>query len=226
MLKDEEKERITLEEIFREEVRKDLAARKKKAAGIRGKLWVFFNTPFGLWFLSTIVIGLATFAYTTLTQYQADRAKQNESQRRLDIEIATRLSNFDRTIRRVFDASWDLAKYDGARESRMEFSLAELDGRTAFLPEKINNTNVFPEYNNRTFQSLLIELHGLVPDSEKHQIKQSLDSLRIIQETLFSFPDGQSAEDLERMKNQIRKLMQKNFNVDRWPWFESVTENK
>jgi hypothetical protein len=224
MLTEEEKKRITMEEIFREEVRKDLASKKQKS--FFRKLWVFLNTAFGLWFLSTIVIGLATFSYTALTQYDSDRLKQKESIKMLDIEITTRLYNFELTIRKVFNASWDLAQYEGVRESRMEFSLAELDGHSAFLPDKNSNTNVFPGYKNRTFQSLLIELHGLVPDSEKTLIKQSLDSLSTIKEMLFSFPDGQSVEDLERMQNQIMKLVKTCFNLDRWPWIESTGENK
>ena len=55
MLSDSEKQRIHKEEAFRAEVRQMIAPPEKEHQGRTG-LWRFDNSPFGLWFLSSVVI--------------------------------------------------------------------------------------------------------------------------------------------------------------------------
>jgi hypothetical protein len=63
MISEEDKRRITEEEVFRLEVRKSLA-QEKPPQGTYGVLWTFLNSSLGLWVLSTIVIGCFGWAYT------------------------------------------------------------------------------------------------------------------------------------------------------------------
>jgi len=71
MLTPEEKDKINAEEIFRSETRKHYESRNKS------KLWTFLNSGFGLWFLSSIVLGFVVWAYQRYTQYEIQR-KYNE----------------------------------------------------------------------------------------------------------------------------------------------------
>ncbi|UII20846.1 hypothetical protein [Fulvivirga ligni] len=58
MLNQSDKERIKAEEIFRNEVRKELEQGKKNS-----KFWVFLNSSFGIFILSSVLIGGLSFGY-------------------------------------------------------------------------------------------------------------------------------------------------------------------
>jgi hypothetical protein len=56
MLNNEQRQRLRAEEIFRQEVRRDIEARVQDRSR-RAKFWHALNTPFVLWVLSSIVVG-------------------------------------------------------------------------------------------------------------------------------------------------------------------------
>src|SRR5713226_855632 len=90
MLSIKEKRRIMDEEIFREATRKQLASNRPTGSNWR-KLWSFLNTSFALWFLSTIVVGLATWAYSSHQDMLRSAARDRETLQKLDTETAGRL---------------------------------------------------------------------------------------------------------------------------------------
>ncbi|MET3127443.1 hypothetical protein ABID42_002558 [Arcicella rosea] len=61
MISEEMKLHILAEEKYREEVKRSLEVPSNK-------VWTFLNSNFGLWFLSTCVVGLITFIFTFLQQ--------------------------------------------------------------------------------------------------------------------------------------------------------------
>jgi hypothetical protein len=83
MISEKDKRRITEEEVFRLEVRESLA-QDKLPKGKDSVLWTFLNSAFGLWVLSTTVIGCFGWVYA---QWQASR-ENSALIDRLDIEIA------------------------------------------------------------------------------------------------------------------------------------------
>jgi hypothetical protein len=60
MLTDNQKKLIREEEIFRCEVRTELEKRDA-ATSMTGSLWGFVNSAFGLWLLSSVMLGLWAF---------------------------------------------------------------------------------------------------------------------------------------------------------------------
>ena len=87
MLNVHEQERIRAEEIFRDEVRKSLAAPSSRTE----KVGAFLNSPLGLFLLSAVFLsGLSALA-TRWYETQQHKAATSENVRRLDIEIGRRL---------------------------------------------------------------------------------------------------------------------------------------
>ena len=135
MLSDEAKTQISAEEIYRQEVREELERksnkRKKKSSGAR--IWAFLNTSLGIWFLTTIVIGFATWAFTNWQNNRYKEANNQQAIKQLDQEIALRLNHFNNTVNglvgfRAFSSS--LASLE--KPTNNEFSI-----------------NGYPEYENR-----------------------------------------------------------------------------
>ena len=97
MLSDQDKEHIRQEEIFREEVR-GLLNKEDKATTFRAKCWRFVNTSFGIWLLSTVVVGLVSWGYANWSEAKQNDAKSKESIRKLDLELFARISNFENLL--------------------------------------------------------------------------------------------------------------------------------
>ncbi|MEX6687981.1 hypothetical protein QTN47_10775 [Danxiaibacter flavus] len=72
----DEKRHIEMEEQFRHEIRKSLETGENKPPS-SSRIWNFFNSSFGLWFLSTCVVGFITFLYTQNKEQQDAKAKQD-----------------------------------------------------------------------------------------------------------------------------------------------------
>ena len=53
----------------------------------RNKLWEFVHTNFGIWLLSSAIVGLLTFSYTKLSESISNSNKQKKQIIKLDIEI-------------------------------------------------------------------------------------------------------------------------------------------
>lgn len=84
MLSDDERARIHAEEIFRHEVRNGL--KKDERQTVRRGAWGFLNSTFGLWFLSTCVVGAISFLYTNHAESvrKEEAAAKESHQQRID----------------------------------------------------------------------------------------------------------------------------------------------
>jgi hypothetical protein len=87
MLSNEERQHLRAEEIFRQEVRRDIEARVQDRSR-RAKFWHALNTPFVLWVLSSIVVGSFGWAFSTFQASRDEKARNLELVRKLDTEIA------------------------------------------------------------------------------------------------------------------------------------------
>ncbi len=91
-----ELDRIKEEEIFREEVRKDL---EKQRTGSGGKsLIAFFNTGLGLWILSTIALGLFSFTWTSAQEHVNTKEADSKKLAQLRVELAKDFREFSGAI--------------------------------------------------------------------------------------------------------------------------------
>lgn len=90
MLSQTDRDHIRFEEIFRQEVRLEIE-RKSPRPTLKRRLWSFLNSSFGIWILSSFVVGGLTFAYGR-SQIVLERSREQRREiASLDREIARRL---------------------------------------------------------------------------------------------------------------------------------------
>lgn len=163
MLSEEEKVKIKEEEIFRIEVKNSLENPPKK-----NKASTLINSAFGIWFLSTIVIGLFTFFFNEYNINQKESKERNTKIKQLDLEIESRISQFwvhlypvvnheDTTLPLKQGVSfdtvkvfWEVFKNSPSSNPKLAYS-------------------IFKDYESRTTISLMVELSRLLKD--KYQIE-------------------------------------------------------
>jgi hypothetical protein len=95
MLTDEEKQKIRAEEIFRSEVRLQLDG---SSSGRTQQVMKFVNSPFGIYLLSTVLIGLISFLYTQWRAKQDSLNARSEQIEKLHEEMAFRVRQLDAAL--------------------------------------------------------------------------------------------------------------------------------
>nr|WKN38232.1 hypothetical protein K4G66_05900 [Tunicatimonas sp. TK19036] len=158
MLTDDEKARIKAEEVYREEIKKSLADKKQDS----NPFWVFLNSGLGLWFLSTIVIGLFTYLFNEYKEDKRTNAEQESKIKQLDLEIESRISQFwvhiepliKRDERNYIDSTYSLR--EGVSYDTLSILWDAFKNPPSFNPKLM--TTIYREYDTRTTISLMIEL--------------------------------------------------------------------
>src|SRR2546423_15318872 len=98
MLTDEQKQQLGAEEAYRNDVRMMLAKQNCN----RSRTERFFgalNTPFMLWLMSTIVVGVFGWAFSTYQAHVNEEVSKRETIRKIDTEITNRLATAQTTLR-------------------------------------------------------------------------------------------------------------------------------
>ncbi len=222
MLTDNEKAHIRAEELFRHEVQKQLAGENKEES----RLWGIINSAFFLWFMSTIIVGLAGFFYSSWDKKREERRIEVEriqiveqekraTTRKIDVEVSNRLRYFNQVL-----------------SSKKRISPSEI--RALDQPSKADYpVNAFPEYENRNLQSLLWELLQVIPEEERREVEPayyaaqrlSLVFLKVKQqdevEKLFPLqksPAHQSAQTEALLAPEFEKNREalRDLNLRRW----------
>jgi hypothetical protein len=206
MLTDAEKKKITEEEIFRKEVQDSLKTEKE------GTIWKFLNSSFGIWLLSSVVLGLITFAYTTYEKNETESKQDSKEITALDAEIGGRLKYFNTQI----NSAASCGDYVG------------VVGRIIVYPElpqeiyAINN-----EYADQNFRTLFTKLSALVKDDSdrKEEVKRALEGLDQIQQnarppmgdcpTKGSLYNPMTPAQTSSLRI-IKSALESNFNSDHW----------
>lgn len=159
MLSEEEKAKIKAEEIFRQAVRAELERqRQPEKESSSKKLWRVLNSSFGLWFLSTIVLGIVVTGYTKWQEKLWAAKRDQQTIMQIDIEVALRLNHFRSTIN------------NSVSQKQFVAALAALEKSS----NDLFSIYSFPEYERRSVQALLIELELFVPIDQKAEIKNAL----------------------------------------------------
>lgn len=196
---DSEKERISREEQYRLEVRRQLEDTKSKGHRALG----FLNSSFALWLLSAIFLSGTGTVYSCwekdreATRVKHDRetdvarlriqtelalAEENRiTIERLDTEISYRFSLALLSLRAVPDeVSMTLARSNVAdRELESIDSAGRAMHSLGRLPSG-DQASLYPQYATYTLPALIAELHRHVPIRERAQIGQSLAKLLVI----------------------------------------------
>jgi len=166
MLTEEGKTRIRNEEIFRTEVRRELEVNKSRSR--RERLWTLLNSSFALWFLSSIVLASLT---TALTYYQAERSEQlrkTEIERRLDTEISSRITLAQRGA--LLDGERVAQHNEYPPASIYQNVQSYLDNSFTTGSSNRLDFSIYPEYEKRTFRSLVFELRSVADPSARSEL--------------------------------------------------------
>jgi hypothetical protein len=84
-LSPDERERVRAEEIFRDEVRQEIE--KQRPKNLQRKLRDFVNTSFGIWLLSSVVLGSFVWSWTLIQEYRHTKKAREELLTKVNYEI-------------------------------------------------------------------------------------------------------------------------------------------
>ena len=92
-LPDSSQERIRLEEAFRLEVRREL-----DVGTFKNRPWKLFNSPFGIWILSTVVLGLLSWGYRYTVQQESQHLANEERAAAVFFETHFRIKQMENVL--------------------------------------------------------------------------------------------------------------------------------
>jgi hypothetical protein len=156
MLSTEDKARIQAEELFRDEVRRNFERNRPRSRSRR--TWDFFNSSLGIWFLTSVLVGSGTYAFTKWRDSRATEAARVTSIKKLDTEVATRLDRFAVVLPRL----------TSSRSYGEALAGLEKPADNAYAG------NGYPEYERRGLLSLLRELREIAPSAERRDLDRAL----------------------------------------------------
>jgi hypothetical protein len=165
-LSPQDKARIRAEEIFREEVRREIEANNPKQSP-QDNAWSILNSSFALWFLSSVVVAGITAAFAKYQKNHSARMQKNEIQRRIQTEVSSRIAEgliaMRLDLKRIDkgQAFWATSIYNEA--------LSYLDNQVTD-GTKILDFSSYSEYRFRKLRSLLFELTSVAEKSAHTQL--------------------------------------------------------
>jgi hypothetical protein len=143
-----------------------------KPAKVSAKIIAFFNTPLGLWFLSTVAIGVITWGYALVQSNLAEQREVRTRTEHLDTEIFERIRAYDVLLRSMMEAE-DKEHYKliGSASERDVSELLSLMFRRPGTLKLSNGREVtisgtYPEFEARSTVGLLIELKNRMSDKD------------------------------------------------------------
>lgn len=163
-LSESEKNKIRLEEVYRQEVKKSFEENKSKKSS---RIVTFLNTSLGIFILSTIFVSLFSWLYKEYSSYKMENDQKRVSLEKLKVEIPYRISYLKKANQHLFE-----------KEFAQIFFMTSGMGRY-----------IFPEYENRTSFSLIYEYSKKTPNKEKGGILlSSFEKVYDYYEKVYSNP--------------------------------------
>jgi hypothetical protein len=208
MLDPHYKQRIRAEEIFRDEVRKQL----KGPSVATGRVFELLNKPFVIWALSSLILAGVTALYAAWQGHQTEAKKRGDMIEKLDFEIDARFSQFLESMEDLVAEphSPAFAFKPSATQEDIESRLKELKA-----PPSRNAhgwvVGVYPEFEKTGLPALIMQLRSEVADEhEKLNLKAAGKELSQLHSLM---PSGH--EFLQVWKDlRLRGIL-----LDRWNQF-------
>jgi hypothetical protein len=153
---EQEQNRIRQEELFRAQVRLDLERQQtgEKQSGV----WIFLNSAFGLFLLSTVAVGVISTSYAYLQEALSARSASRSEIERIEIEIVNRLDTYARTMQKAIEEDALLPLFDAVQHDHGQ------------------NGGTFPELLARSSRSLIYELRARTGENVA-EFEDALDEL-------------------------------------------------
>jgi len=130
---------------------------------IRAFFWAFLNSSLGLWFLSSVLLSTAVYAYQTWQDGRQQKVMTAQKLEKLNLEIAGRVSQFGTWARAnlVDDHDGRYNFQEGVNETSIITAIEDLaaapqsggDAHRLYIHE------IFPEFRKRNLISLYAELN-------------------------------------------------------------------
>jgi len=186
MLSEEEQKHIRAEEIFRDEVHREIEAEKLQQS--RGQhVWSLLNSSFALWFLSSVVLGGLTAGIAKHQKSHSAHVQRAETQRRLNIEISSRIAED------LVALHLDLKRIENGQcffaSSVYCEALSYLDNCVTDETKTLD-FSIYPEYRWRNCRSLIFELSAVVEKSTLPALREAKAShqqlVALADETAFN----------------------------------------
>lgn len=188
-LSDDEKRRIRQEELFRSDIRKELAP-APAAVQPTSRIWTVINSSFGLWLLSAVFVSGAGTIYTNHQNEVRERREQAETERsehkqeedlvaRLDLEISYRLS----AAMAKLEA---LSGTNGSWRSDAHWSATLGALKPLSLPADGEHPPLFPEFKHYNGLALIAERRRHSPAGEQEQLRNQLTRVSFLINSVLS----------------------------------------
>lgn len=205
MLTDETKNQIRNEEIYRLEIQEDLRKSKKD----KNKIWIFLNSSFGIWLLSSVALSIITWGYTQITSAVSENRKNLIDIAKHDAEIGTRIKSYKIKLSK----SQSISEYFEANNCFIVGQCYDLNSQTTL-----------PEFKDKNLRALLLELTIIVSSERKSQIQKAIDGLdelnqtQILQRNIYDRQELRNSLDIEMKSNRkkLLNILKNNFNDINW----------
>lgn len=200
MLTEEKKQEILQEEKFRLQVQQELKTGKKNE---NDKVWEFLNSNFGIWLLSSVIVGIVTWGYTQATNKMEQLKKYETVIRKYDVEISSRIKDYKSAVLHL--------KQNGDYYNSNNILL-------------ISGHYTFPEFQNLPLRTILLEQLVLVHNDRELEVKKAIEALDKIASLAKNSPIGVDREvwqgpiDKSLVKNskEIISILDENFSNKYW----------
>ncbi|MGD0309384.1 MAG: hypothetical protein ABSC02_08845 [Acidobacteriota bacterium] len=188
---------------------------EKAPKSLGEQVWSLLNSNFGLWVLSSIVLAWITKAYSVRQAHKAEILKRTETAKRLDTEIAYRLAMSlaglrINEVRIGSETSTARGIYVTAYNYLENFFLS-VEG-----PYKGRDFSVFPEYRERTFRALILELRTVVDADDGPDLKTALDAYEELAELGDIAPEDSAPQACRDAVAKARDLLERGALRTRW----------
>jgi hypothetical protein len=216
MLTDEQKAQIRAEEIFRLEIRKELEASHSPSTRW-ARFWSLLNTSFALWFLSSVVLASLTATYTALQASKTEEARKAQLAARLDTEIGNRLSE---ALVALHNDEIDMTK--GASYAPRWIYANVVQYLDNFFIHDLKNPvdfSVYPEYRNRSFRSLILELETNLNADAQRDLRGALNAYGQLKDKANNESDRPDTKVWQQAVADSRKLVFNGIVRTRWKTF-------
>lgn len=192
---DQEKQHIKEEEIYREEIRKNLQDKGK------GKAWTFLNSSFGIWLLSTIFVTGLTLAISSIQTKKSEVRAAKVKTKKIDLEMGDVLTKFRAVLSQIQDTSENIF-YDRVSSTLSSFHVYTIP--------------LFEENKMKSVPSLLLDLEEVADEMDLPLIDTALNT-SLKYQTIEALINRQtSRKELWSYVERFRKDVTTVFSLPRW----------
>ena len=170
------RELIELEEQYRLDVRTKLEAALKKPETRLDRLLMFCNSGVGLFLLSTVFVSAFSFIFSWATAHHAASKEGVERERRIRLEIANRLEDIS-----LLGTRFRAEYHDVVKTAIYGFRV----GETQNASYKLFYAAMFPEFRDRSLESLFRELEDLSQRDKKPSAEAARKHVKLLAAYLY-----------------------------------------